>query len=125
MKGIENISRSIVDEAKAKAEQNLEEARQQAARIGEKAAQQAQAQEESLKKDAQTRAEELLRRSERTALLENKKGQLAARRQQIFRGPMGSGSNPTAGMLARPAISGRNASVSKLCILYSGRPSTR
>ena len=49
MKGIENISRSIVDEAKAKAEQNLEEARQQAARIGEKAAQQAQAQEESLK----------------------------------------------------------------------------
>lgn len=83
MKGIENISRSIVDEAKAKAEQNLEEARQQAARIGEKAAQQAQAQEESLKKDAQTRAEELLRRSERTAILENKKGQLAARRQQI------------------------------------------
>ena len=83
MKGIENISRSIVDEAKAKAEQILEEARQQAARIGEKAAQQAQAQEESLKKDAQTRAEELLRRSERTALLENKKGQLAARRQQI------------------------------------------
>ena len=36
MKGIESISRSIVDEAKAKAEQNLEEARQQAARIGER-----------------------------------------------------------------------------------------
>ena len=83
MKGIENISRSIVDEAKAKAEKILEEARQQAARIGEKAAQQTQMQEESLKKEAQTRAEELLRRSERTALLENKKGLLAARRQQI------------------------------------------
>lgn len=50
MKGIENISRSIVDEAKAKAEKILEEARQQAARIGEKAAQQTQMQEESLKK---------------------------------------------------------------------------
>ena len=83
MKGIENISRSIVDEAKAKAEKILEEARRQAARIGEKAAQQTQMQEESLKKEAQTRAEELLRRSERTALLENKKGLLAARRQQI------------------------------------------
>lgn len=83
MKGIENISRSIVDEAKAKAEKILEEARQQAARIGEKAAQQTQMQEESLKKEAQARAEELLRRSERTALLENKKGLLAARRQQI------------------------------------------
>lgn len=83
MKGIENISRSIVDEAKAKAEQILEEARQQAARIGEKAAQQTQMQEESLKKEAQTQAEELLRRSERTALLENKKGLLVVRRQQI------------------------------------------
>ena len=49
MKGIENISRSIVDEAKAKAEQILEEARQQAARIGEKAAQQAQAAQQELR----------------------------------------------------------------------------
>lgn len=83
MKGIETISRNIMDEAKARAEQILEEARQQAARIGEKAAQQAQAQGEILKAEAQQRVEELLRRSERTALLENKKGQLAARRQQI------------------------------------------
>ena len=49
---------------------------------------------------------------------------MAARRQQIFRGPMTKGSKPVEGTFARPAISGRKASVAKLCRLYFGFPST-
>ena len=83
MKGIDNIAQRIIADAEAKAAEILQEARDRANTIEENSRVKTQQELEQARADAKERGEENLRRSERTAQLESKKAQLAARQQMI------------------------------------------